>query len=221
MALNKGIVKISVALMASGTGSNVKALLDHNYKGKVRPDYRCLITNNSRSGVMILSRERGIPSFHVSSYTHPVQSSFVTKIQEILFVHQTELIVLAGYMKRLPREIVTQWRRRILNIHPALLPGYGGRGMYGLAPHHAVLAARESKTGVTVHLVDEDYDTGPILAQRMVKIFPSDDAEILSRRVKSVEHETYWRVVEQVVTDLAAGQDPAPTDLACSGYKSY
>ena len=128
---------------------------------------------------------------------------------EILALHGAELIVLAGYLKLLPAEIVHRWRGRILNIHPALLPRHGGRGMYGMAPHRAVLAAGERETGVTVHLVDEAYDGGPIVLQRRVPVRAHDSAQTLARRVLAVEHDTYWRAVEHVAATVAARRDRA------------
>ena len=127
----RGVSTLPVALFASGSGSNVAALLDHRHTGTVRPDYRCLIGNNSGAGVMALARRRGLPCYHVSSRTHPRPRMFAARLGEILRGHGIELIVLAGYLKQLPAELVRCWRGRILNIHPALLPRHGGAGMYG------------------------------------------------------------------------------------------
>ena len=203
---------VPVALFASGSGSNVAALLEHCYTGTVQPDYRCLIGNNSRAGAMALARGRGLAAYHVSGRTHPQPREFAARLQAILRRHEIELIVLAGYLKRLPAELVRHWHRRILNIHPALLPRHGGSGMYGLAPHRAVLAAGERKTGVTVHWVTAEYDAGPILLQRVVAVQAGDTVETLARRVLAVEHDTYWRAVEQVVAGLAAIREPGLPD---------
>ena len=210
MGGRRGASTVPVALFASGSGSNVAALLEHRYAGPVRPDYRCLIGNNSDAGVMALARGRGLPCYHVSSRTHPRPEAFSARLQEILHGHGIELIVLAGYLKRLSAELVRRWRGRILSIHPALLPRHGGAGMYGLAPHRAVLAAGELETGVTVHWVTEEYDAGSILLQRVVAVHDGDTAETLARRVLAVEHDTYWRAVEQAATELAAGTPAAP-----------
>ena len=209
MAAHPRSARVSVALFASGSGSNVAALLDRRYTGAVRPRYRCLIGNNSAAPVMALARARGVPAYHVSRHTHPNRAAYLARVADILVRHGTELIVLAGYMKLLPGEIVRRWRGRILNIHPALLPRHGGRGMYGLAPHRAVLAAGERETGVTVHLVDEQYDHGRILMQRRVPVRPGDSAETLARRVLPVEHDTYWRAVERAAAEVAAARERA------------
>ena len=216
MAGRRSASTVPVALFASGSGSNVAALLEHRYTGTARPDYRCLIGNNSGAGVMALARARGLATYHVSGRTHPHPERFCARLQEILDRHGIELIVLAGYLKRLPAELVCRWPGRILNIHPALLPRHGGAGMYGLAPHRAVLAAGERETGVTVHLVTEEYDAGPILMRRKVAVRAGDSAESLARRVLAVEHDTYWRAVERAASRLAAGGEPA-TAAAAAG----
>ena len=208
---------VSVALFASGSGSNAAALLDHRYSGTVRPHYRCLIANNSRAGAMARARARGVPAYHVSHRTHPNRDAYLARLLDILALHDIELIVLAGYMKLLPAAIVRRWRGRILNIHPALLPRHGGRGMYGLAPHRAVLAAGERETGVTVHVVDEEYDRGRIVLQRRLPVRPGDTAEELARRVLAVEHDTYWRAVEQAAAEVGAGRDLAPAGTPRTG----
>ncbi len=217
VAAQPGGAAVAVALFASGTGSNAAALLDHRYRGAVRPHFRCLVGNNSGAPVMRLARARGVPAYHVSRRTHPSRAAYLARLLEVLSLHGTQLIVLAGYMKLLPAEIVRRWRGRILNIHPALLPRHGGRGMYGMAPHRAVLAAGERETGVTVHLVDEAYDGGAIVLQRRVPVRAEDSAETLARRVLAAEHDTYWRAVEQLAATVAArrehavaGRTPAP-----------
>ena len=150
-----------------------------------------------------------MPAYHVSRRTHPARDAYLARLTELLVRHQIELIVLAGYLKLLPAEIVRRWRGRILNIHPALLPRHGGRGMYGMAPHRAVLAAGERETGVTVHLVDETYDGGAIVLQRRVPVRADDSPATLARRVLAVEHEVYWRAVERVAAEVAAGHEHA------------
>lgn len=215
----RGVSTVPVALFASGSGSNVAALLEHRYTGAARPDFRCLIGNNSGAGAMALARARGLAAYHVSSRTHPQPPELAARLRELLRRHQVELIVLAGYLKRLPAEVVRCWRGRILNIHPALLPRHGGAGMYGLAPHRAVLAAGERETGVTVHWVTEEYDAGPTLMQRVVAVHAGDTAETLARRVLAVEHDTYWRAVEQAAAELAAGREPAAAAAAGVGAR--
>ena len=120
------------------------------------------------------------------------------EILGILSRYDIELVVLAGYMRKIQKEIIQAYEGRIINIHPSLLPRFGGKGMYGIAVHEAVLAAGESKSGATVHLVTENYDEGPILAQREVAVLESDSAETLRARVLKAEHELYAQVIRQI-----------------------
>jgi len=115
----------------------------------------------------------------------------VAAVRQVLYRHQIDFIALAGYLKKLPAAIVREFRNRIVNIHPALLPSFGGKGMYGIHVHEAVLKAGVKVTGVTVHLVDEEYDHGPIVLQRAVEVHDDDTPETLAQRVLQVEHELY------------------------------
>ena len=117
---------------------------------------------------------------------------------ELLRKSRIDLVVLAGYLKRIPPKVIREYAGRIINIHPALLPAFGGEGMYGARVHEAVIASGTKETGVTVHLLDDEYDRGPIVAQWRVPIEPSDTADSLAARVLNVEHVVYPRVVEMV-----------------------
>jgi phosphoribosylglycinamide formyltransferase-1 len=154
-----------------------------------------LVTNNSGCGAARHARELGMPVVHVSAATHPDAGERERHLLEALHGHGVGLIALAGYMKLLPAGVIRAYSGSILNIHPALLPRFGGQGMYGIRVHEAVLAAGERESGVTVHLVTERYDEGAILAQERVPVLPGDTPEILQRRVLAKEHELYWRVI--------------------------
>jgi phosphoribosylglycinamide formyltransferase-1 len=140
----------------------------------------------------------GIPTCHVSAATHPDPDALDRAILGALREHGVELVVLAGYMRKLGPRTLAAYRGRILNIHPALLPRFGGPGMYGKRVHEAVLAAGETITGVTIHLVDEQYDAGPILAQREVPILPGDTSEALAARVLAEEHRLYVETLQRI-----------------------
>lgn len=157
--------------------------------GRIQAGIVCVISNNSDSGALRFARAQGIPAFHLSARTHPVTDDLDQQMLRVLRDHDAEIIVLAGYMKKLPPKTFAEFRGQVLNIHPALLPKYGGRGMYGLAVHEAVLASGDKETGVTIHLVDEEYDRGPILAQTRIPVLESDTAESLRFRVLEREHE--------------------------------
>ena len=160
---------------------------------------RLVISNNSRSGALQLARRRGVEARHISGSTHPDPEAYAEAVEEALKVHRIGLILLAGYMKRLPETVVRSYAGRALNIHPALLPLFGGKGMYGTAVHRAVIEAGAGETGVTVHYVDEGYDTGAIIRQEKVPVLPDDSPEILAARVLEVEHDLYWRIVNDIV----------------------
>jgi phosphoribosylglycinamide formyltransferase-1 len=147
-----------------------------------------VISNNSGAYALERARNAGIAAYHISGKKFPEKERFVNEILQTLENHKVNLIVLAGYMKLLPVEVVRKYRNRILNIHPALLPKYGGKGMYGMNVHKAVLESGDRISGATVHFVDEIFDHGVILIQRTVPIAPDDDPESLAAKVLEVEH---------------------------------
>jgi folate-dependent phosphoribosylglycinamide formyltransferase PurN len=124
--------------------------------------------------------------------------------------HGIEIVLLAGYLKLIPGDVVARYSRRMLNVHPALLPAFGGAGMYGMHVHRAVLASGARISGATVHYVDEEYDRGPIIGQWPVPVLIEDTPEALAARVLRVEHRLYPRVVDHVCAALRAGRDPGP-----------
>lgn len=194
-----------IAAFASGRGSNLASILARIDDGSLRGvEVRLVISNNSDSGALELARRRGIRAEHVSTYTHPDPESFARALLAALEEERIELIVLAGYMKRLPADLVRRYPRRILNIHPALLPRHGGQGMYGLRVHESVLQSGDRESGVTVHFVDEDYDHGPVAAQARVPVLPDDTPRELARRVLAAEHDLYWRVVGDIANGRLA-----------------
>ena len=186
------------AVFASGGGSNFQALLDHKDSGELHVEFAVLIGNNSKAKVMERAQSRGIPTVHLAPSHFADEKEYTERLLGELSERKVDLIVLAGYMKKLPVEVVAAYRHRILNIHPALLPSFGGPGMYGAHVHRAVLESGAKMTGVTVHLVDEEYDRGPIVLQEPVRVLDDDTAEILAERVLAIEHVSYWRAVEAV-----------------------
>ncbi len=196
-----------VAVLASGGGSNLQAILDHfAWLGDRRGgDVVLTVSNRRDAGALERARRAGIDTA-VSGGDAETAAASLGKLFER---YNVDLIVLAGYLKLVPPALVARFRGRIVNVHPALLPAFGGPGMYGQRVHRAVLAAGVRVTGVTAHFVDEDYDRGRIIAQWPVPVFASDDAGTLAARVLRVEHIVYPRVVDAV----AAGR----TRLANSG----
>jgi phosphoribosylglycinamide formyltransferase-1 len=180
--------ELSIAVFASGGGTNLQSLIDASKKGDLGGRITAVISNNSGAYALERASNAGIATYHISGKKLPEREQFVSEILRTLENHEVNLIVLAGYMKLLPVEVVRKYRNRILNIHPALLPKYGGKGMYGMNVHKAVIESGDRISGATVHFVDEIFDHGVILIQRTVPIAPDDDPESLAAKVLKVEH---------------------------------
>lgn len=188
----------NIAFFASHGGSNMQALIDASKSGRLKSKPALVISNNSNSKALDRAVKEEIPNFHISSNTHPddnVRTQYIIKLFEL---YKINLVVLAGYMKKLPDEVINKVNGRVLNIHPALLPKFGGEGMYGMKVHQAVLDAKETESGVTVHLVDSEYDRGRILLQRTVPVNIDDTPETLAARVLEIEHRIYPEVIEMI-----------------------
>ena len=190
-----------IGVMASGGGSNFKAIIDHIGEGDLEAQCKFLITNNGTCGAVAHAEEYGIPVYHISGKTHPKQAAYEAALLEVLDRYNVDLLILAGYMKALPVSFVQRMPDRILNIHPSLLPKYGGKGFWGIHVHEAVIAAHEKESGPTVHLVSEEIDQGRILAQVKVPVLEGDTPEVLAARVLEQEHNLYWKTIR----DYAAG----------------
>jgi phosphoribosylglycinamide formyltransferase 1 len=179
---------LSIAVFASGGGSNLQALIDASKRGALGGRIVAVLSNNSSAYALLRASYEGIPTYHVSSKEYPEAQKLAARILEILKTHSVNLIVLAGYMKLLPLSVVQEYRSRVINIHPALLPKYGGKGMYGLNVHKAVLESGDKISGATVHFVDEAYDRGAIIIQRTGPVYHDDTPESLAARVLEIEH---------------------------------
>ncbi len=203
---------LDVAVFASGGGSNLQALLDH-HRGAAPGDalWRPALVIADRPGIGALNRAQaaGIPS-RVVPVAGRDSGEVAGELLSALESAGVQLIVLAGYLRLIPPQVVRAFRGRILNIHPSLLPAFGGKGMYGRRIHEAVLEQGVRVTGVTVHLVDEEYDRGRILAQWPVPVAPGDDPDRLAARVLEVEHRLYGRLVDHLVRALVEGRAPDP-----------
>jgi formyltetrahydrofolate-dependent phosphoribosylglycinamide formyltransferase len=188
-----------VAVAVSGRGSNLEALL--HALGAEAPARVVLVLSNRPEAVALeRARAHGIPAEALTD------SADGAEWLDRLARHEVDLLVLAGYLKLVPAAVIARFRDRVLNVHPALLPGFGGRGMYGLRVHEAVLASGARESGATVHLVDEVYDRGRILAQARVPVLPEDTPDTLAARVLAVEH----RLLPAVVLAAAAAGRPIP-----------
>lgn len=188
---------LNIAVFASGRGSNFDALYAAIAERKMDARIVALISNNSGAGALEKGRSLGIPAYHISRKQFGDDAAFAHHLLDVLRSHATSLIVLAGYMKRIDAVIIREYHRRIINIHPALLPKFGGAGMFGMHVHEAVIAAGEKESGATVHHVTEEYDEGTIIAQERVPVLPGDTPEVLAQRVLAAEHRLLPSVVEQ------------------------
>ena len=190
---------MNLGFMVSGQGSNMQAIIDACKSGVLDAKPVVVISNNACAPALDKARAEDIPAFHLGSETHPDQESLYGEITRVLQHHDVQLVVLAGYMKKICVPLLTEYKDRIINIHPSLLPDFGGRGMYGLRVHKAVLDAGKKETGVTIHLVDDRYDSGKVLAQAKVPVEPGDTPESLAARVLKVEHKIYVKVLQDIV----------------------
>jgi phosphoribosylglycinamide formyltransferase-1 len=181
--------ELNIGFMVSHGGSNMQAVLDAISEEKLFAKPCVLISNNSKSLAIEKAKQFGMQYYHLSQKTHPNINELEQNILSTLKKHSVEYLLLLGYMKKLGKKILQEYRGKILNIHPALLPKYGGIGMYGKYIHEAVLKNKDNITGVTIHLVDEEYDTGKIINQCNVDVLENHNLESLNQRVLLKEHE--------------------------------
>lgn len=182
---------MNIAVFASGRGSNFQAILNAIQNHLLSARLCVVISNNSSAGALEIARSNNIPTFHLSSSQFPSEEVFVERLFKVLDDHKADFIALAGYMKKLPPAFVRRFKDRIANVHPALLPAFGGHGMYGMKVHEAVIASGCKVSGATVHLVDEEYDRGPIVLQKTVSVTQNDTPESLAAKVLAIEHEIF------------------------------
>lgn len=181
----------TLAVLASGGGTNFQAVLDAIAEGRLDSEVVLVASNKEDAGALERGRKTGVRAEWV-----PPGDDYHDRLHALLEETNPDLIVLAGYLKLIASKTVQQWKGRMLNIHPALLPSFGGKGMYGIHVHEAVLERGVKVTGVTVHVVDEVYDRGPIVAQRAVPVLDGDTPEVLQKRVLKREHELYPQVLQ-------------------------
>lgn len=193
---------MNIAVFASYGGSDLQAIIDGCKNNQINARVAVVISNNGDSMALQRAEAEGIPAYHLSAKKFGNEEALAAKILEILVRYNVEMIFLAGYMKMLHISVLEKYNNRIFNIHPALLPKFGGRGMYGMNVHKAVIEAKESETGVTIHRVNAEYDSGEIVAQTKVPVLENDTPEILAARVLDREHE----FLVEVIVDIADGK---------------
>lgn len=189
---------LRLGVLASHGGSNLQAIMDACREGRLRARVCAVISNNSGALALERARRAGVAAYHLSGATHPSSALLDAAICECLERHGVELVLLAGYMRLLGKGVLARYGGRILNSHPALLPRFGGKGMYGGNVHRAVLAAGERVTGVTIHQVDALYDHGAVVAQCEVAALEGDTAAALEERVKRRERRFWVETLSRV-----------------------
>jgi len=189
-----------IVVFASGSGSNFQSILDAIEKGELSAECVGLFCDRDGIGAIDKARKASIPVYMHRRKDYPDYENYVHALLEDVKTLNPDLIVLAGYLNKIPSRIVQHWSGKIINIHPALLPKFGGKGFYGIFVHQAVLEAAESETGCTIHFVDEVYDHGSIIDQVVVPVLPDDTPTSLQLRVLEQEHMIYPKVIQTLLT---------------------
>jgi phosphoribosylglycinamide formyltransferase-1 len=204
-------LRMNIAVMASGEGTTLQAVLDACASGRLAARIGVVISNNAAAGALRRARAAGIAARHLSSATAGGPVALDQAIHDTLVEYRADWVLLAGYMKRLGPTTLAAFGGRIINTHPALLPDFGGQGMFGHHVHRAVLAAGRTVSGASVHWVDADYDTGAVIAQVAVPVASGDSADSLAARVQAAER----GLVIEVLAAAASGKlKPPPHSLA-------
>jgi phosphoribosylglycinamide formyltransferase-1 len=192
---------LRLAVFASGHGSNLQAIYQSIENGSLQGvQLELVLSNNSSSGALIFAREKHIPGIHLSLVrSGNIERKFETEMLNVLRNKKIDLIALAGYMKKLPASVIDEYAGRIVNVHPALLPDFGGMGMYGLHVHKAVIDSGKKISGASVHFVEGEYDSGKIIVQETCPVLDSDTPETLAERIRKIEH----RILPQAIGIVA------------------
>jgi phosphoribosylglycinamide formyltransferase-1 len=199
--------RVRIAVLVSGGGTNLQSLIDASGASDYPAEIVLVLSSSKKAYGLERAKNHSIPAVCLRRKDFKSDEAYARAMISVLDEHSVEMICLAGYMKLLPASVVGRYRNRILNIHPALLPKFGGKGMYGMNVHQAVIDAGESESGATVHLVDEIYDNGKILDQIRVPVLKEDSPEDLQKRVLEQEHILYPRVVSSVAMKIITGEE--------------
>ncbi|MCO5267427.1 MAG: phosphoribosylglycinamide formyltransferase [Brumimicrobium sp.] len=186
-------MKKRIAIFASGSGSNALKMIDH-FKENAYSEIALLVTNNPNAG--ILEKSKDLVPQEIITNDQANDGEFLT---DLMHLNGIDYIVLAGYLRKIPVDLIHFYPEQIINIHPALLPNYGGKGMYGMNVHKAVYENQEKESGITIHLVNELYDKGKTLYQHKVEIAPEDTPEMIQQKVLKVEHLYFSKVVDEYI----------------------
>jgi phosphoribosylglycinamide formyltransferase-1 len=199
-----GTRKYKIAIFASGAGSNAQKIIQH-FKSHPHIEVALIACNKPGAGALTIAEKENIPTLLIEKEVFFKGDGHVLTLQQ----SGIEFIVLAGFLWKIPQALIDAYPRRIINIHPALLPKYGGKGMYGAFVHAAVIAAQEKESGITIHYVDEHYDNGDIIFQATCPVAPDDTPEMLAARIHHLEHQHFPLIVEKVVSNELQKKSPA------------
>jgi len=192
-----GFQHTTIAIFASGAGSNAQKIIEHLHDNK-EISVGLIVCNKPAAGVIQIAEAWQIPVLMIEKEVFLKGNAYINELRRA----SIDFIVLAGFLWKIPELLIQNFRNRIINIHPALLPKYGGKGMYGSKVHEAVIAAGEKESGITIHFVDEHYDNGDVIFQATCPVFEEDTADILAERIHQLEHENFPGVVEECVLSL-------------------
>jgi phosphoribosylglycinamide formyltransferase-1 len=195
---------LQLGFLASHGGSSMRAVIDAIASGELDAEARIVISNNADCEALAFAGARRIPWRHISAASEGGADAADAAIAGALETSGAELVVLSGYMRKLGPATLSRFAGRILNIHPALLPKYGGQGMYGRRVHEAVRASGDAETGATIHIVDADYDTGPAIARRQVPVDPGDSVDAIEARVRAAEPGLFVETLKRIASGALA-----------------
>jgi phosphoribosylglycinamide formyltransferase 1 len=195
---------LKIGFLASHGGSSMRAVLHAMGDGSLGATACVVISNNADSPALIHARMLGIPAYHLSQTKLGVGADLDRVVADTLAMHGADLVVLSGYLRKLGPHTLGRYRLRVLNIHPGLLPRHGGRGMYGRHVHNAVIAAAERTSGITIHLVDEEYDRGPILSRCEVPVEVGDTPATLAERIEAMEPQFFVETLRRIADGTLA-----------------
>lgn len=186
--------KKQIAIFASGSGSNAERLVQMSRERELAYEVKLIVTNSAKAGVIERAHRLGIPVFVWDAADIAGSENFISFLKK----NGIDFIILAGYLKKIEASLIHSFENKIVNIHPSLLPKYGGKGMYGHHVHEAVIAAKESESGITIHFVNEHYDEGKVIAQFTCALGAADTVESLQKKIQTLEHENFYQTVHNI-----------------------
>ena len=190
----------NLVVFASGGGSNFRNILKNTQNNKIKDcKVSLLVSNNSNSNAILYAKEQKIDTFIINQQRYPDKQEYIEALTNKISEYHPSLVVLAGYMKLIPKKIINRFKNKIINIHPGKLPEFGGRGYYGMNVHRAVIDSGAKSTAVTVHHVNEEYDRGMIIHEEIIDVMEDDTPETLSERVLGYEHKIYSDVINKII----------------------